>query len=126
MDERKNGSAGPSMFDRALAMLHDLPDVVKTSQANIRVLPPLGVGGALTVIVQTIRQREKGDTIFLEIYGDNESHRLVLTTKVADAIARQREAVSKKLRQAISRAAAADLKAKGIQPAFMKKRKVGA
>ncbi len=69
----ENGSSQgmPDFFGRQLALLHDLPDVVKTKPSTIQHVPTLGVGGEQVFVVQTIRQRERGDTIFLRVMGQD-------------------------------------------------------
>lgn len=110
----------PDAFDRQLGLIHDLPDVVKTKAANIRYVPPMGVGGSQVFIVQTVRQRERGDTIFLEVMSNAGPIRLVVPPKVANLIARQREALTKKVRSRVAKANAADLAARGVKPGFMR------
>jgi hypothetical protein len=109
----------PDAFDRLLSALHDLPDVTRTKAATVRVIPPLGVGGTQMFVVQTLRQRERGDTIFLEVVG-TELVRVVIPAQVADVIARQRDVLTAKSRSRAAKAAADDRKARGLQPGFMK------
>jgi hypothetical protein len=104
-------------FDRQLGALHGLPDVVKTKPSTIRTIPPLGIGTQI-FIVQTYRQHEHGDTIFLEAYGQGGPVRLVLPPKVAAVITRQRDALTEKTRSRAAKAVAEDRKARGITPAF--------
>ena len=106
-------------FDRAMGQLHGLPDVVHTSPSNIRMVPDFGIGTA-TYVLQTYRQREVGDTIFLEVYSDQEHTRLVIPPKVAAAISRQRDQLTGKARSKASKAVAQDRKDRGEKPAFMK------
>ena len=113
----------PDFYDRQLAALHDLPDVVKTKPATIRVVPPLGIGGTQVFVVQTYRQRERGDTIFLEVMDQDGSKRLVLPAAVSNLSARQRDAVTAKTRSQAARASAEDRKARGLVPGFVKRRK---
>jgi hypothetical protein len=119
----ETGSKMPDAYDRQMATLHDLPDVVKTHPATIRVVPPLGVGGTQVFVVQTIRQRERGDTIFLEVMDSAGATRLVIPAKVAELLARQRDALSKKARSKAGKATAAERAARGERPAFTKKGK---
>jgi hypothetical protein len=111
----------PDAYDRQLATLHDLPDVVKTKPATIRTVPPLGIGGTQVFVIQTYRQRERGDTIFLEVMDTSGSTRLVLPHPVATLIARQRDALTAKARSKAAAAIAADRKARGLMPGFVKK-----
>jgi len=115
--ETRNGM--PDVFSRQYAALHDLPDVSKTKPATIRVVPPLGVGGVLLFVVQTLRQRDWGDTIFLEVVGEGTT-RVVIPPAVSDTIARQRDALAVKNRRRAGKERAARDKAAGILPGFMR------
>ena len=109
-------------FDRLIGQLDGLPDVISTKATTVRAIVPL-VGSAQTFIVQTYRQREQGDTVFLEcIHGDG-SFRLALPPNVSDVIARQREALTGKSRSKAAKANAMDRKERGILPGFMKGKK---
>jgi hypothetical protein len=111
-----------SHFDRTLGALHGLPDVVQTKPSTLRVVPSFGIGTHL-YIVQTFRQRDTGDTIFLEHVSEGATTRMVIPAAVADAIARQRESITAKTRSRAMKAVAEDRMAKGIMPGFMKKKK---
>jgi hypothetical protein len=113
-------SDAPDAYDRQLTALHDLPDVVRSSVATIRAMPPLGIGGSHVFIVQSYRQRERGDLIFLEVSGAEGTTRLVLPPAVANVIARQREALTAKARSRAAKTTAADRAARGLTPAFLK------
>lgn len=113
-----------SYFDRAIGQLHGLPDVVSTKATTLRVVPTFGIGSQ-TYIVQTFRQREVGDTVFLEITSDQGATRIVVPPDVADVIARQRDQLTTKTRSRAGKRVAEDLKARGIQPGFMRKKKRG-
>lgn len=106
-------------FDRAIGSLDGLPDVVKAKATTMRVIPTFGLGSH-TYIVQTYRQKEIGDTIFLEVTSANGNDRIVIPPDVADCIARQREQLNFKSRSKAGKARAEDMKARGIQPGFMK------
>jgi hypothetical protein len=116
----------PDAFDRALENMKGRPDVVGTKAATIRTVPTLAIGGSQLYVVQTYREQEEGgrsrDTIFLECYGSDGQHRLALPTAVADAIARQRDALATKTRKKAARRVADDRKARGEQPAFLRTR----
>jgi hypothetical protein len=118
-----NGSKMPDFYDRQLANLHDLPDVVKVKPATVRTVPPLGIGGSQVFVVTTYRQRAEGDTIFLEVMGQAGATRLVIPPLVAAVIARQRDALTGKSRSKAAKATAADRAARGVRPAFTKGRK---
>lgn len=113
-------------FDRMLGALHSLPDVAATQPSTVVAVLPL-IGSAQTYIIQTLRQKEQGDTIFVQYVDDQGSVRLVIPPAAADAIARQRDALTAKNRKRAARESAQRRKAAGIQPAFLsgKKRKAG-
>lgn len=118
-DER---SAMPDPFDRQLGALIDLPDVVKAGPVVKRTVPPFGVGGTTIHVVQTIRQGNQ-HTVFLEVVDAEGTKRIVIPPDVADTLERQRETCSKLLRKKLARQQAADRKARGIVPGFMRNRK---
>jgi hypothetical protein len=128
----------PDAYDRQLGMLIDLPDTVKTKASIIRTVPPLGVGGTSLHVVQTVRQQQtrtnkrgeevgfSRDTIFLEVVTSEGTQRLVIPPEVANVIARQRDALSTKLRSRAAKTVAAGRKERGERPAFLKKAAGGA
>jgi hypothetical protein len=109
-------------FDRTLGALTGLPDVTRTKPSTVQVLSPL-IGEAQTITVQTYRQREVGDTIFLVCAAAEGLVRLVIPPQAADAIARQREALTTKNRRKAAKEQADARKARGEKPAFLKVRK---
>lgn len=113
--------AMPSEFDRLLANLHDLPDVVKTRPSIERIIPPFGVGGTQLFSIQTIRQG-KDVHVFFEFVADGKTLRIAIPPKVGDLMARQRDAVSTMLRRKLSKASAEARREAGIEPGFMKAR----
>jgi hypothetical protein len=94
--------------------------VVKSKPSTIRAMMPL-IGIARSYIVQTYRQKDKGDTIFLETVGGEGSIRLLIPPQVADTIARQRDALTGKTRSKAAKQIAADRMARGEKPAFLRK-----
>lgn len=111
-------------FDRIIGQMHGLPDTVHTKPATVQTLPMLGIGVAVACIVQTYRQRDdetgrSSDTIFLTHISD-ETVRLVIPPAVADAIARQRDALGAKNRSKAGKARAEADKAAGVVPGFMR------
>lgn len=107
-------------FDRQIGALHGLPDVAQTKASLIRVVPTFGIG-TQTYMIQTFRQREKGDTIFLEQVSENGTVRLVIPSAVADTIARQRASLVKKTRSKAMKAIMEDRIANGFVPSFGRK-----
>ena len=112
-----------SYFDRAIGALDGLPDVVKTRATTLRVIPALGLGSH-TYIVQTFRQREIGDSVFLEITSEGTAVRIVIPPSVADTIARQRDQLTGQVRSRVGKRLAAERMARGEVP-FTFKRKGG-
>ncbi len=106
-------------FDRLLGSLVGIPDATKTKPTTCVVHTPL-IGAAQTFIVQTFRVRELGDTIFIQYVDDEGSVRIAIPPEVAEAIARQRDSLTTKVRKRIGRDQAAARKARGEQPGFMK------
>ena len=112
-------------YDRMVGALEGLPDVIKVKPSTVRTVIPV-VGLSQTFIIQTARQREVGDYIFLEGVSKDGSIRLVLPPQVADAIARQRESLTARSRSQAAKRVAQDRKDRGEAPAFQrgsKKRK---
>lgn len=107
-----------SYFDRAIGQLNDLPDVVKSKASTQRVIPVFGIGSNV-YIVQTYRQREQGDTIFLEHVADNGTVRIVIPPAIADTIARQRDQLTAKTRRLAGKRNAEERKRLGMLPGFM-------
>jgi hypothetical protein len=109
-----------SYFDRAIGSLHGLPDVVTSKPTTLRVVPTFGLGSH-TYIVQTFRQKEIGDTIFLEVGSAEGNTRIVIPCAVADCIARQRDQLSHKTRSRSSKRVMEERMARGEKPGFMKR-----
>jgi hypothetical protein len=110
----------PDAYDRMLGALHGLPDVTKTKPSTIRTVPPLAIGGTQVWITQTYRQREHGDTLFLEMVSQAGSVRLAIPPAVTNLIARQRDALTSKVRSQAAKARADEQKAQGITPGFLR------
>lgn len=109
-------------FDRMMGGLHGIPDVMSVKPTTIREVVPL-VGLTMTFIVQTFRQKDKGDTIFVEVVTAEQHVRMVLPPKAAEAVARQRDAMTRRSRSRAAKEQAQARKAAGIEPGFMKGRK---
>ncbi len=122
-DRNEVSSAMPDAFDRLLGSLHGLPDVISTKPSTMRTVTPL-LGTSQMFIVQTYRQLERGDTIFLECVSKDGSVRIALPPAVADAIARQRDALTDKSRSRAAKRQAQDRKDRGEVPGFMRKKAV--
>ena len=112
-------------FDRMLGALDRCPDVTRTKPSTIVSHTAL-IGAAQTFIVQTLRQREQGDTIFIQYVDDGGAVRIFLPPEVADTIARQRDSLTTKVRKRVGKEQAQARKSRGELPGFMKgKRSAG-
>lgn len=112
-----------SKFDRLMGSLTDLNETVRSAETVTRDTPLFGVGeGTTTYITQTIRQKDVGDFIFVEVVSEEGTVRLVLPPKVSAVIARQRDTLTGKSRSRAARSVAEDRKARGEVPGFMKRR----
>jgi len=89
-------------YDRIYGSLIDVS--LHTKPSTVKVVQPI-TGQTETVIVQTLRHEDNGDYIFIELADGNGLVRLVLPPKVANAIASQRESLTKRRRSIASRAA---------------------
>ena len=118
-DPRPGTNLGDA-YDRAVCDLDGRPGVTKTQPSTIRVNSALTTTTE-TYIVQTYRDEERGDTILVERGSAERMTRMVLPPKVAEAVARQREALTTKSRKAGAQKAARTREERGIKPAFLKK-----
>jgi|SRR5712692_5738744 len=109
-------------FDRMKGALENLPDVTKSKPSTISVVSPL-IGENQTFIVETYRQRDVGDFIFVQYLDADKSIRVGIPPAAAEAIARQRDSLTTKVRKRVGRDQAAARKARGELPGFMKGRK---
>jgi hypothetical protein len=108
-------------FDRLHGALAELPDVSKVKPSTVVAHTAL-IGATQTFIIQTFRQREQGDTIFLQYLDGEGSVRIAIPPAVADAIARQRETLTTKSRKRAAKERAEADKAQGKVPGFMRNR----
>jgi hypothetical protein len=108
-----------SAFDRAFRSVHGRPDTSHVGATTIRSVTPI-LENAQTFVVQTYREREQGDWVFVEYVGTEGSVRIALPPAVTAAIGRQRDALTSKNRKTAARAEAQRRKAAGIKPGFLK------
>jgi len=107
-------------YDRLYGGLLDVSLSTKlTTIKNTEVL----TGRTRTFVVQTLRNPEMGDYIFVECLDETGLTRLALPPKVADAIASQREALTKRRRSIASKTTMANRMAGGWKPSFKKRAK---
>ena len=90
-------------FDRIRAGMDGRPDVTRTRISTVR-------------NIESVREKDEGDTIFLEVASKDGNVRIVLPPKVANVIARQRDALVAKVRSKAAKEQAAQRKADGIEP----------
>jgi hypothetical protein len=109
-------------FDRLAGALANLPDVTESKPSTVMAHTAL-IGETQTFIIQTRRQREVGDWVFLQYVDANGATRIVIPPQAAEVIARQRDALSTKNRKKAGREQAAARKARGELPAFLKSKK---
>ncbi len=121
MTEQQQPYRTVDKFDRTMGALANLPDVAHTAPSTIVAVNPL-IGATQTFILQTFRQRDVGDTVFLQYVDDEGRIRLVIPPKAAEAIARQHEALTKKIRKRVAKERAQAAKARGEVPGFMRKK----
>jgi hypothetical protein len=114
-------------FDRMHGSLTGRADVTRVKPTTITVHTPL-IGATQTYIIETMRAHDEqgGDTVFVQYVDDCGAVRIYLPPAVADAIVRQRDALTTKTRKRIGREAAQARKARGELPGFMKGKKVKA
>jgi len=102
-------------FDRIRGGMEGRPDVTMTRLSSLQSVDPL-VGNVSTFMVQTARERERGDTIFLQVATKDGNKRIVIPPKVANAISRQRDALTTKVRSKLGKEEAQKRKDAGIEP----------
>lgn len=110
---------GPRSYDRLMAGLDGLPDSVRSRPTPVRVITPL-LGNVETFIVQTFRQKDEGDTIFIEHTGPEGYERYYLPPAVVQVIVRHRNQLETQNRKRVGRRLAEERRAAGIAPAFTK------
>lgn len=108
-------------FDRIVGSLEGDREATKTAPTTILSVSPI-LGQTDTYIIRTYLQREDGATILLQWISDTGTVRVPIPPKVAEAIYRQREALTAKVRKRIGKQQAAERKARGELPGFMKKK----
>jgi hypothetical protein len=135
---RQHNAVEPNVvdaFDRQRGALDNLPGVFRTKPSTTVVMSPI-TGQAETFIVETWRQRDEADadaddkkrepskdTIFLQHIGQTgRITKIAIPAAVADIIARQRDAVGTKVRKSAAKRLAAQRKANGEVPGFLRKR----
>jgi len=102
-------------FDRARGGMDQRNEATKIRVSTVRHIDPL-VGNVSTYLVETIRIKDEGDWGFIEVATKEGNLRVVLPPKVTNVIARQRDALTTKVRRRIGLEQAADRKEQGIEP----------
>jgi len=106
-------------YDRMYGNLLDVS--LATKPSTVKVVQPL-TGRAETFIVQTLRHADNGDYIFIECADENGLMRLALPPKVANALASQRDSLTKRRRSIASRTAMKNRMAAGEVINFKKRK----
>jgi hypothetical protein len=126
-------SAMPDHYDRLLGALDGLPGVLATEPSTIEIITPL-LGTSQTFIVRTVRQQDRVErdgketalpakfTVFLKFDSVHGLIKVALPPKVADLIARQRDALTTRANKRTARRAAETRKERGYVPTFTKKK----
>ena len=109
-----------SKFDRIRGSLDGVALFTKpTTVQNIETV----TGKGETFIVETARHAELGDTIFIQSVDENQQViRLALPPTVANAIARQHDALTARSRSRAAKEVAQARKDRGEVPGFMKRK----
>ncbi len=76
MDRTERTALG-DVFDRTIRSMNGLPDVITTKATTVRSLSSV-LELSQTFIVQTYRQKDEGDTIFIEYIGAEGSFTLFI------------------------------------------------
>lgn len=106
-------------YDRMYGSLIDVS--IHTKPSTVKVVQAI-TGRAETFIVQTARHEDNGDYIFVECADEHGLVRLVLPPKVANAIAAQRESLTKRRRSIASKVAMRTRIDRGEVISFKKRR----
>lgn len=112
----------PDKFDKMHGSLTGRADVTRVRPTTITVHTPL-IGATQQYTVETMRVQGEGDTVFLTYVDDAGAVRIFLPPAVADAITRQRDALTTKTRKRIGKETAQARAARGELPGFMQPKK---
>lgn len=119
--EHKATVALPSdQFDKLLSRLMGLPNGAHTQPAVVQSID--FYGNTTSFMIQTVRTDE-GATAFITQVNAQGSARYILPPKVLEALDRQRDALTTKIRRRHGKRIAEERKAAGLQPGFMKGRR---
>jgi hypothetical protein len=108
-----------SKYDRLYGSILDVSLVTKPS--TVKTVQPV-TGKTDTFVIQTCRHEEYGDYVFVEVMDETGVTRLALPPKVANLIASQREALTKRRRSIASRTSMQARIASGEVLGFQKRR----
>jgi len=108
-----------------------LPGMTSTKPATVEIITPL-LGTSQTFIVRTFRQQQTDEdgkpnpatfTVFLKYIEGTTATKLAIPARVADLIARQREALTDQARRKAGKRAAATRKERGIVSTFGRRKR---
>lgn len=111
-------------YDRLMGQFHGLPGVQQTRPSIIR--NATFTGQTETWIVTTYRRSDEEGAeswVFLEHVDASGSQRFVLPPKVVHTIAKQADSLIGKARKAAAKQAAETRKERGIEPAFLNRKR---
>lgn len=120
VSQEQPGPSSRDLFNRIIGGLSGRPDVVEAKATTVRAVHAL-VGDTETYIVQTFRDKEAGETVFIEHVSATGTVRVVLPPDVTEVIARQSYTISKRMRRSSAKESMRDRMAKGWKPNFQKK-----
>jgi hypothetical protein len=106
-------------YDRIRCGMQDVAMFTKPS--TIKVVQTI-TGRSETFVVETCRY-EGGDYVFIECVDESGVVRLALPPKVSAVISSQRDALTARNRSLAGKKRAAEMKAKGIEPGFLRGKK---
>jgi len=107
-----------SKYDRLRGRMEGVAIFTKPSTVrNVEII----TGKAETFVIETCRHAELGDYIFIEMMDESgEVTRVALPPKAANAIVRQRDALTTKMRSRAAKELAQARKDRGELPGFMR------
>jgi hypothetical protein len=107
-------------FDLAVESMRGRPDTVDC-ETTLHLCEPITGRKAMTYIVRHFRTSGEGDTLFLTVVAGEQAKKIILPPKVMAVLNRQDATLTTKLRRRQGKRQADERKARGIQPAFLKK-----
>jgi hypothetical protein len=120
-EHRATVSLPSDAFDKLLSRLVGLPNGAHTQPGVVQAID--FYGNTTSFMIQTVRT-EEGATAFITQVNAQGSVRYILPPNVLAVLNRQRDALATKIRRRHGKRIAAERAAAGLQPGFLKQRKV--